>query len=60
MNLGIIDGIYGELREENIKPVISTFGTKSLQKPEDIKTSVQDLAPDVIQLAKLLTEQMKK
>ncbi len=56
-NLGITDGIYGELPEENVKRVIAKFGPKASQKQEDIQTSGPDLPPEVIQLARLLMEQ---
>ena len=55
-NVGITDGLYGELPEGNVKQVIATFGNTPTIPPEN----TQKLPPKLIQLARLLLAQMNK
>ena len=55
--IGITDGLYGVLPEENVRQVLSTFHAGPPIQDHHIQ-DVGTLSPDIIQLARLLMEQM--
>jgi integrase len=56
-NIGITDGIYGVLPEENVRKAISQLNITPKTAPPAPVTG--ELPPELIQLARLLLEQMK-
>lgn len=62
-NIGITDGLYGVLPEDNMRQVISTFvQTPQTIKNQSEKTNVegQDLPEEFVKFAQMLYAQMKK
>ncbi len=59
-NIGITDGIYGMLPDENIRRVISTFTQKEQQTNEKPIDSGQGLPDEFVKFAQMLYSQMKK
>jgi integrase len=60
-SLGITDGLYGVLPEENVRQVLSTFHSQNAGPQAPQKQTNRDagtLSPEVIQLARLLMEQI--
>lgn len=56
-NLGITDGIYGILPEENIKRVINTLSPRSTPPPQK---DTGEITPELLDVARMLLAQMKK
>lgn len=60
-NMGITDGLYGVLPEENVKRVLATFRQEAAQASHSTPNTGSlpaDLPPELLQLARILLAQM--